>query len=66
VSPPRFRGDGAAKERERDGAYQRALRSVQRYAADLERLAVGGHVLPSIAEDLLADAEALMTDIQGQ
>lgn len=52
-------GYGAAKVKDQRSAYQRAPRVVQRFEA-------GGHVLPSIAHDLLGDAAALLADIQAQ
>jgi len=57
-------GDGAARAKDQDSAYQRALRVVQRYVADLQRLEAAGRVLPFIADDLLGDATALLADIQ--
>jgi hypothetical protein len=39
---------------------------VQRYASDLQRLEAGGHLLPSIADDLLNDAAALLSDIEAE
>jgi hypothetical protein len=48
------------------GLPPRALRGVQRYASDLQRLEAGGHLLPSIADDLLNDAAALLSDIEAE
>jgi hypothetical protein len=59
-------GDGAAREQDQLSAYQRALRVVQRYAAELDRLKGRGQVTEWIAGDLGADTEALLAAIQGE
>jgi hypothetical protein len=54
------------RQRLAPGLPPRALRRVQRYASDLQRLEAGGHLLPSIADDLLNDAAALLSDIEAE
>jgi hypothetical protein len=59
-------GDGAAREQDKQRAYQRARRGVERYAAELARLEAGGKVTEFIAADLGADTEALLAAIKGE